>query len=283
MAFSGNKVEVDGGYFYIFPQNKEFADVMQEMLDYAAARKQTGTLNFYFDRVTYTLRSADGVCLPESIMECWDKNLIASVMEVEMKFLSFNGSKLVYAPEGERSAQDIIRMMVTIAQWHDIDVVACFDEKLCVTPEDEFEKVLADYNLLVLSRLEGCADMPEVRAYLARIREKELEDEREYIRLMSELPDFDDIYKTIVWLEDMGRCLNEDLPGCEIIEIFRKFGHEPNQNSEEGFIKENEVISGRWIIGQVLEFIENSGVVCRKIYAFSASWKEMFGYEQVSD
>lgn len=267
----------------MFAQNKEFADVMQEMLEFAATQNTTGAMYFFLNHVTYVLLADDGVCSPESVMECWDRNMTASIMEVEMRFLSFDGSRLVYEPEGERSAVDIIKMMAMIAKWHVIDVVACFDKELLVTPDDEFENVLADYNLLVLSRLEGCANMPEVRAYIAKRREQELQSEREYQRLMSELPDFNDIYQTLVWLEDMGRYLNENLPSRDIVELFRKNGHEPNQNSEEGFVKENEVNCGRWIIGQMLEFIQNSGNVCRKAYAFSANWKEMFGYEPVSE
>lgn len=275
--FSAVKTSINGKICYIFPEGKDYAEAVNEMLAFALKEKLGERISFIIGSEPFEL---------ETYADTQDQKTMSienAPMETESApdalNVHFDDTRLVYVPKEDDTLPSVIKAMAKLATYRGIDVTCEGHGDLVLYPGEKPRNAEARYLLETMAANPLFSDEPEVLEYLMKKESKKLRARNEYTRLMANLPDFEDTSAIITWIEKMGKFLTPELPGERVLEAFAMHGINPELAAEK-CDTEDERSYGLCAIAQCLSMIKRVGKIYPAAYQFTEDWRAKFKNKQ---
>ena len=184
---------------------------------------------------------------------------------------------MIYTPTFGERVSHVIAVMHTVATANNCTIKATFnDYELTVTPSDDPTAILHDYNVEMDKREAQYQKSERYKQRKENFEQRKNVQRRKLELLCANYPDFRNIEATVDWLEKLSECNIIQLRDHGIVETFEANGYFIETNNCS-FNINNKDTSGRWLIKQALECINNIGTVYPMFKEHAKQWKDRFG------
>jgi len=185
---------------------------------------------------------------------------------------------MIYTPSFGERVTHVIAVMHTAATANNCTIKATFnDYELTVTPSDDPTALLHDYNAEMDKREKEYQKSERYKQRKEDFEQRKNVQRRKLKLLCENYPDFSDIEAVVTWLEKLSECDIIQLKDHGIIETFEVNGYFEEGNNHSDVNVNDKNASGRWLIEQALDYINNAGTIYPVFKEHVKQWRDRFG------